>query len=847
MSLIEGDPHRDWDEEPPSPTGHFPDVEINHTFFGYIEALFAMGAIQGSGSGLYGSDDDVTRGQAAKMLTEALAEYRTYDDGECPFLDVCPGHTFYHHIRRLKELGITTGFDDSSYRPDAPLTRAETVTLIIRSRGESPDYADCVNPFSDVLCDNAHYHNVRRLKALFDEKGISLGHGDGTFRPDEAMSRGGIAKLIVVGLDLEGYIPRFFDVLSDNKFYLYIQGIAARGITDGCGSNPPLFCHDDLLTRGQASKFVARGLGEEPTYDDSVLPFPDVNPGDTFYIYIRRLKELDVISGFRDGSFRANQNITRGEMAKLIVGALASQGVVCRYEADPEFSDVAITDTFYREIQCLKELGITSGFSDSTFRADKTITRAAAAKFIYLAFVQRTPSLAQEESDVRNNSRATAPLYAELTHNDIGVHAHGGIPPLVLPANDEDWIQLPSAAQAASLARALTYEMTIESASINTDVCMQVFNEAGEILAAQGSVGAAGARLSQNANSRLVWSPSAGDGTRFYLRLTNMNPYAKEGAFVYLNVETSTGGTPTDPGTATPSPTTVPSTPTDGTPTTTPTRQPDSTIRSLYLPLMAQDNEQNRLVYAQHIDRTEACPGPNDSGIERTPTSAPTAETPMSTPVPPTYTSTPTPVQPTATPVPPTPTFTPTPTPFEFTDDFSNASSGWNTNTASDYRTYYGSNDFRIEINGGNREVWETNSNARVNGFDYVAMVDGELNAGGPIRYGLIFDILDGRNFYVFTVNPESQSWRLELVQNGSRSTLREGTSSSIKQGGRANLIEIHRTGNTIKAVVEFNTVTTISSRAFTGDLRVGLVAKAGNDSATAEFDDFELQEIVGR
>jgi len=105
----------------------------------------------------------------------------------------------------------------------------------------------------------------------------------------------------------------------------------------------------------------------------------------------------------------------------------------------------------------------------------------------------------------------------------------------------------------------------------------------------------------------------------------------------------------------------------------------------------------------------------------------------------------------------------------------------------------------------------------------------------------------DNQNFYAFTVNPESQSWKLELVKNGSRSTLREGTSAEIKMGTRTNLIEIRRMGNSITASVEFEEVATISSREFTGYLFIGLVAKAGTNDATAEFDNFELEEVTSQ
>ena len=580
MSLVDGDGHTDWDSEPLSATGHFPDVKIDHTFFGYIEALYAVGAVQGTSQGLYLPDESVTRGQVAKILIELLDEYREYDDGICAFDDVCPDNVFYHYIRRLKELSITNGFSDGTYRPDAPISRAGLASLLVRSRGENAEYPSCTPPFSDVDCDNVHNPNIRRLKELFESKGFSLGYSDGSFRPDEETSRGAVAKLMVVALDRESAIPTFYDVLSDNKFYRYIEGIAVRGITDGCAQTPPRFCGGDELTRGQVTKFVVRAMGETPTYEDRVAPFPDVIPSDTFYSYIRHLKALGVVSGFSDGLFRANSPITRGEMAKSIVGSLAVKGVRCSYDQNPGFSDVAMTDTFYQDIQCLKELNITSGYSDGTFRTDNRITRAEAAKFVYLAFVQRIPSVAQEASDAVNNTQESAPSYASLTAMPgADLHDHSGAPRFTLPAGDEDWefVDAPQARSAAAGAQP-GLKISMQHLSLNADVRMQAIDVDGDLLAeTQGAARAGNPALVLN-------SEQLGDGV--YIKLENRNAFAMEGAHGYLVVEEiDVEASPTPTPIAT---TTVVSTPTPAataTPTATATVEASRGV-DVYVPMI---------------------------------------------------------------------------------------------------------------------------------------------------------------------------------------------------------------------------------------------------------------------
>ena len=53
----------------------------------------------------------------------------------------------------------------------------------------------------------------------------------------------------------------FDDVPPTHVFFPFIQALAAAGITGGCNASPPLYCPDDLLTRGQMAAFLSRALG----------------------------------------------------------------------------------------------------------------------------------------------------------------------------------------------------------------------------------------------------------------------------------------------------------------------------------------------------------------------------------------------------------------------------------------------------------------------------------------------------------------------------------------------------------------------------------------------------------
>jgi hypothetical protein len=53
----------------------------------------------------------------------------------------------------------------------------------------------------------------------------------------------------------------FGDVPTDHPFFAFVEALAASGITGGCNAEPPQYCPDASLTRGQMAVFLAKALG----------------------------------------------------------------------------------------------------------------------------------------------------------------------------------------------------------------------------------------------------------------------------------------------------------------------------------------------------------------------------------------------------------------------------------------------------------------------------------------------------------------------------------------------------------------------------------------------------------
>lgn len=450
------------------PTGNLSDVPLAHPFFPYIETLYFLEIVSGNSQGRYEPDRDLKRGEASKVIVMGIGAHREYNDGRCAFEDVCPGHVHYHTIRRLKELDITSA-DQPRFNPDEPLTRGGMAKYVVLALDRREPASSCAGDVLGVPCTNTFYKYVRRLKQIFDAKGVTLGTSQGQFNPDDPVKRGEAAKLTVIGLDLDDHLPKFYDVPHNSKFLRYINGIAGRGITQGCDSTSsyPKFCPEDLLTRGQAATFIVRGYGYTPFYS-SGQSFPDVPRANTFYHHIEFLARHGMVSGFSDGTFRPDAPVTRGEIAKMITNTLVHRKLRCTVLDTATFRDVPQGHVFFEPIQCLAYLGVTHGYSDGEYKPDRHITRAEAAKFIYEAFITLSSSQQQESDDRANNSPQGA---SQLTQSKN----------LSLPHGDVDWLKFivpDSAVMAAGVENSNAYLLKFAT-GLNVTLDLQVEDAGG--------------------------------------------------------------------------------------------------------------------------------------------------------------------------------------------------------------------------------------------------------------------------------------------------------------------------------------------------------------------------------
>ncbi len=111
--------------------------------------------------------------------------------------------------------------------------------------------------------------------------------------------------------------------------------------------------------------------------------FTDVAPDSVLYKSVEDLAELDILSGYNDGTIQPENSITRAEFAELAAKALPQAGNVdTGAEAGSIFVDVDSDFWASHSIELMAQMGYIDGYDDKTFRPDNDITGNEAVEII---------------------------------------------------------------------------------------------------------------------------------------------------------------------------------------------------------------------------------------------------------------------------------------------------------------------------------------------------------------------------------------------------------------------------------------------------------------------------------
>lgn len=119
----------------------FEDVNPEDWFYGYVEWMYCNGVVSGyntvppcdtPGRTCFKPNNTTTRGQMAKIVVLAF-DFAIDTTGGPHFVDVPMGHTFYSYVETGKNMGLFTGYDDGTYRPNAHVTRGQIAKIVVNA------------------------------------------------------------------------------------------------------------------------------------------------------------------------------------------------------------------------------------------------------------------------------------------------------------------------------------------------------------------------------------------------------------------------------------------------------------------------------------------------------------------------------------------------------------------------------------------------------------------------------------------------------------------------------------------------------------------------------------------
>ncbi len=165
------------DEKQPVDTGVSRWLDtVNHTAY-----------LSGYPDGTFGTDRNMTRAEVAQMFYALLLDKDV--EITTSFSDVPADAWYAKAVNTLSSLGMLGGYPDGTYRPDAPITRAEFAAVALAFARESAS-ASC--SYADVSTNAWYYTYVAQASTY----GWIGGYPDNTFRPDNQITRAEVCVIV---------------------------------------------------------------------------------------------------------------------------------------------------------------------------------------------------------------------------------------------------------------------------------------------------------------------------------------------------------------------------------------------------------------------------------------------------------------------------------------------------------------------------------------------------------------------------------------------------------------------------------------------------------------------------
>ena len=190
-----------------------------------------------------------------------------------------------------------------------------TATITIKGIGR---YCGTKNVTFKIVPNDINLHWAENTIIDFIDKGYINGYSDGTFRPNNSITRAEFVKIVnnMFGYTSVGSVP-FNDVISGAWYYNDVAIAVKAGYING--KNATTFAPNDPITRQEVAKILTTIMNNSDTNHDKLNTFKDGNnTADWAKSYVEGAIEAGYLNGDTEGNLNPTSNITRAEAVTML-------------------------------------------------------------------------------------------------------------------------------------------------------------------------------------------------------------------------------------------------------------------------------------------------------------------------------------------------------------------------------------------------------------------------------------------------------------------------------------------------------------------------------------------------
>ncbi|MEM9771056.1 MAG: S-layer homology domain-containing protein [Cyanobacteria bacterium P01_D01_bin.73] len=388
------------------------DDVTGHWAESFIEALIERDIMKGfAEDGTFRPQNDLTRAQFAALLVKAFDLPLRRSPSR--FWDVSSSFWGAAAIDKCYRMGFLSGFPDGSFRPNDPLTRAQSTVALVNGLSMTGGPLDLLGLYSDrddipnYAKDEIATATLRRIVVAYPSTG--------QMRPNQPMTRGEMAAALYQALVATGQAPPvesdyivepgtwlgssaspMFTDLAGHWAQEFVEVMVLENVMSGYLNRT--FKPDEPVNRAQLAALLAHAF--EPQVRRSPQEFSDVPPDFWAATAINQVYQGRFMSGIAEDRFGPNDPVTRLQLTLALASGLgwldgSRQFLDALQDVDtvPSWAAGAVAAAIDRQI-------LVNYPDPDRFEGDRPITRAEVAAFVHQAMVAEGDLGTMESPDI---------------------------------------------------------------------------------------------------------------------------------------------------------------------------------------------------------------------------------------------------------------------------------------------------------------------------------------------------------------------------------------------------------------------------------------------------------------